>query len=323
MIPGAILANKYDLRLILILGWALSIPVPILYYYSGTWTDVIPGLIILQASGFNIPAFNAYVAAVSDKGKTGSNFGVVWASAPLGAVFSPAIGGLLLSWISIREIFLLSFVLFTVSTLVLFGMRRQPPSNRETGRFRLEVPRSTLEAILLLFLTVAGIGFSMATQFLPLFFKDIVSLNQTTIQLLGSIQALGQTAFAILLGRRADLRSKGSVMAMGMIVSATGLAGILLTRNVFLAFPLIFFFGGTRASSYVVYSVLSFIRSGATRAGQYGFYLTFENLGFAGGSYLGGVLYNINPFAGLLASVYMFAILASLIMGKSIKNPEA
>ncbi len=48
MIPGGVLANKYDAKTLLIVGWAMSIPAPILFYYSGTWSDVIPGLIILQ-----------------------------------------------------------------------------------------------------------------------------------------------------------------------------------------------------------------------------------------------------------------------------------
>src|SRR6266566_499643 len=60
MIPGGILANKYDNRTLLIIGWAMSIPVPILFYFSRTWSDVIPGLIIFQLSAFNLPAMNAF-----------------------------------------------------------------------------------------------------------------------------------------------------------------------------------------------------------------------------------------------------------------------
>ncbi len=157
MIPGGILANRYELRLILILGWAMSLPVPLLYYYAKTWTDVIPGIILLQASGFNIPAFNAYIAGASEKKRTGASFGIVWASAPLGFVFSPAIGGALLERVSIREIFILSFVLFALSTVLLFWIRPQPPSKRDARQSKLEIPRSIPEATLLLVLTGAAI----------------------------------------------------------------------------------------------------------------------------------------------------------------------
>ncbi len=322
MIPGGILANKYDLRLLLIIGWALSIPVPLLYFYARTWTDVIPGIIILQASGFNIPAFNAYIAGAAEKNKTGTSFGIVWASAPLGAVFSPAIGGALLTLIPFREIFLLTFVLFTVSTLVLFWMQPQPANKSDAGRFRLEIPRSIPEATLLIFLTGAAVAFSIASPFLPLFFHDILSLTPSTIQILGSIQALGQTAFAVFLGRRADLRSRGGTMALGLVLSASSLSGIILTKNLLFALPLIFFFGSGRASSYIAYSILATIRSGATRGGQYGFYLTLESLGFTAGSYLGGFLYSFGAESGFIIAAATSVLLAATIATRSFKAAE-
>src|SRR5213080_5229785 len=77
MIPGGILANKYDNRTLLIVGWAMSIPVPIMFYFSRTWSDVIPGLIILQLSAFNVPAMNAFISALGDQKRMSSAFGAV------------------------------------------------------------------------------------------------------------------------------------------------------------------------------------------------------------------------------------------------------
>ncbi|HYY92592.1 MAG TPA: MFS transporter, partial [Candidatus Dormibacteraeota bacterium] len=162
----------------------------------------------------------------------------------------------------------------------------------------------------LLVLTGAAVTFSMVSPFLPLFFSDVLSLAPNMIQALGSIQALGQTAFAILLGRRADKRGRGESMSLGLVIAATGLAGIVLTRNLLFAMPLIFFVGSTRASSYIAYSILATIRSGATRGGQYGFYLTLEDLGFVAGSYLGGILYAIDPALGFTVIVVSLLLLA-------------
>jgi MFS family permease len=319
MIPGGILANKYDLKLLLIVGWVMSLPPMIMYYYARTWTDVIPGIILLQLSGFNIPAFNAYIAGASERQKTGSSFGIVWASAPLGAVLSPAVGGALLAWISIREIFLLSLAFFIVSTFVLFWMRTQPPEARDGGLPKLEVPRTKPEITLLVFLAGAAVAFSIVAPFLPLFFHDILSLQPGAILGLGSIQALGQTAFAIFLGRRADLRSRAQTMALGMIMAAVGLAGIVATRNVLFAIPLIFFVGSARASSYIAYSVLATTRPGQSRAGQYGFYLTLEALGFVFGSYLGGVLYSFSAVSGFVTAIGLWLVLALVAGATSFK----
>jgi MFS family permease len=324
MIPGGILANKYDLRLLLIIGWAMSIPPPLMYYFAKSWVDVIPGVVLLQVSGFNIPAFNAYIAGATVGKRTGSSFGYVWASAPLGGAISPAVGGVLLYWISIRQIFILSFAFFTVSTLILFFMRKQPARKQDAHRYKLEFPRSKPEVTLLLFLTGSAIAFDLAYPFLPLLFHDAMNLTPSTVQELGAIQALGQTVFAILLGRRADIGRRGITMALGIIAAAFGLGGIIITRSLFFAFPLVFFFGSARASSYVAYSILATIRQDATRGGQYGFYLTLESLGFVAGSYLGGLLYSASLTDGFIVAVGSFLSLALIVglTGFRVRSPS-
>jgi MFS family permease len=312
MIPGGILANKYELKALLIIGWAMSIPPPLTYYFARTWTDVIPGIILLQVSGFNVPAFNAYIAGAADKAKSASNFGITWASAPLGIVFSPLVGSVLLNWISIRGIFILTFVFFTISTIVLFSMKPQPPLESDARSPRLEFPKSRREGSLLLFLAGAALAWSVALPFIPLYFQDSLSLGPSIILLLGAVQSIGATIFAISLGRRADARSQGGTMALGLLLSATGLIGVLLTRNLLFAFPMVFLIGGARAPSLVAYSILSTVRKGASRAGQFGFYLTIESLGFVIGSYLGGRLYTIAPISIFYTTSVSFAALAIL-----------
>ena len=316
LIPGGILANKYELRLLLIIGWAMSIPPPLMYYFARSWIDVIPGVVLLQASGFNLPAFNAYIAGATVGKRIGSSFGYVWASVPLGGAISPAVGGLLLDWISIRQIFVLSFAFFTVSTLILFFMRKQPARKEDAHRYKLEFPRSKPETTLLLFLTGSAIAFSLASPFLPLLFHDTMNLTPSTVQGLGAIQSLGQTLFAVLLGRRADIGRRETTMALGVTIAALGLGGIILTKSLLFAFPLVFLFGSARASSYVAYSILATLRQDATRGGQYGFYLTFESLGFVVGAYLGGLLYSASLTDGFLVAVVAFLSLA-LIVGVS------
>ena len=319
MIPGGILANKYELKALLIIGWAMSIPPPLMYYFARTWTDVIPGIILLQVSGFNIPAFNAYIAGAAERTKSASNFGITWASAPLGIVFSPIVGSALLNWISIREIFLLTFVFFSISTLALLFMKPQPALENDANSPRLEIPKSRREWTLLLYLTGAALAWSVASPFIPLYFQDALSLGPSTILLLGAFQSLGAAVFAILLGRRADARSQGGTMALGLVLSSTGLIGVVLARNPFLSFPMVFLIGSARAPSLVGYSILSTVRKGGSRAGQFGFYLTLESLGFVIGSYLGGILYTLNHASIFFTTSTSFIALA-LLAGSSFRT---
>jgi len=313
MIPGGILANKYDNRILLIIGWAMSIPVPILFYFSRAWSDVIPGLILLQLSAFNVPAMNAFISALGDQKRMSSAFGAVYSAFPLGLVLSPAVGSLLLTWLSIRDLFWFTLALWTVSTIILFPLKRQPPREVDSKAPLLELPRSSRELTILVFLFGGAVAFSITSpSFLPLFFQDQLHLTDAQIQLLGTVQSLGSAIFAILLGRWAATRSPGSTMAKELMLVAGGALGIALAGSPLLVVPMVFLLGGARAPSYVAYSLLSNMREGKSRAGQFGFYLTFEQLGLVVGSFIGGFLYASNHTSVLITTSVLFVLLAAL-----------
>ena len=313
MIPGGILANKYDNRTLLIIGWAMSIPVPILFYFSRTWSDVIPGLIILQLSAFNVPAMNAFISALGDQKRMSSAFGAVYSAFPLGLVLSPAVGSLLLTWLSIRDLFWFTLALWTVSTIILFPLKRQPPREVDSKAPLLELPRSSRELTILVFLFGGAVAFSITSpSFLPLFFQDQLHLTDAQIQLLGTVQSLGSAIFAILLGRWAATRNPGSTIAKELMLVAGGALGIALAGSPLLVVPMVFLLGGARAPSYVAYSLLSNMREGKSRAGQFGFYLTFEQLGLVVGSFIGGFLYASNHTSVLITTSVLFVLLAAL-----------
>jgi MFS family permease len=313
MIPGGILANKYDKRTLLIVGWAMSIPVPIIFYFSRTWSDVIPGLIIFQLSAFNLPAMNAFIGTLGDQKRMSSAFGAVYSAFPLGLVLSPAVGSLLLTWLNIRDLFWFTLALWTVSTVILFPLKRQPPGEMDSKVPLVELPRSREELTILVFLFGVPAAISITSpSFLPLFLNDQLHLTGPQIQLLGSIQAIGSAIFAILLGKWAATRNPGSSMANVLLLVATGALGIALAGSPLLVVPMVFLLGGARAPSYVAYSLLSNMRQGKSRAGQFGFYLTFEQLGFLVGSFTGGFLYSSNHTSILITTSILFVVLAVL-----------
>ncbi len=313
MIPGGILANKYDTKTLLIIGWAMSIPLPILFYYSQAWPDVIPGLIILQLSAFNLPAMNAFIGQLSDRTNVSSAFGAVYSAAPMGLILSPALGGLLLNWVHIRDLFWLTLVLWTISTLILLPLERQPPSREDSNAPLLELPRSRQELTLLVFLFGAAVAISITSpSFLPVYLGTQLHLTDSQIQWLGSVQSLGSTVFTILLGRWASSRTEGSTIGKELLLVAGGAVGIALASSPILVIPMVFLLGGARAPSPVAYSILSRSRKGKSRAGKFGVYITFEQLGFVAGSYIGGILYSRNPISVFITTSVFFLLLASL-----------
>jgi MFS family permease len=323
MIPGGILANKFDNRTLLIVGWAMSIPVPIMFYFSRTWSDVIPGLIILQLSAFNLPAMNAFIGQLGDQKRMASAFGAVYSAFPLGLILSPAVGSLLLTWLTIRDLFWFSLALWTVSTIILFPLKRQPPREVDSNAPLLELPRSRQELTILVFLFGATTAISITSpSFLPLFLQDQLHLTDAQIQLLGAVQSLGSAIFVILLGRWAATRDPGSTMGKELLLVAGGAIGIALAGSPLLVVPMVFLLGGARAPSFISYSLLSNMRQGRSRAGQWGFYLTFEQFGFVVGSFIGGFLYANNHTSVLITTSSLFVLLA-VLAGFGIRRAPA
>jgi predicted MFS family arabinose efflux permease len=311
MIPGGILANKYDAKTLLIIGWAISIPLPALFYFSGNWPDVLPGLIILQFSSFNLPAMNSFIRELSDKSQPSAAFGAVYSAAPMGLILSPAVGGLLLNWFRIRDLFWLTLVIWTVSTLVLFPVKRQPPTQADARAPLLELPQSRQDLIILLFLFGATTAIAITyPSFLAVYFQGQLHLTDSQIQWLGSVQALGSTVFTVLLGRWASTRNEGSTISKELLLVAGGAVGIAVVGSPFLAIPMVFLLGGSRAPSPVAYSLLSRMGRGRSRGGQFGFYLTLEQLGFVVGSLIGGVLYTRSPVSVLITTSALFLLLS-------------
>ena len=309
MIPGAILSNRYDLRKVLIASWAFSIPTPIIYLIATSWQEATIGLVLLQLTSFGIPAFNAFIVANSEPERVSSAFGATASAAPLGMVLSPLLGSLMLQWTGLNGIFLLSFGLFSISTIVLLPIRKYPGKN-EDFRIRLERPRSRGEVFLLGFITTSAFAFSLVSSFLPLYYQDTFLLKPAIIQLMGAVQSAGAAIFAVVIGRRAEARGRRNAMATGVLLAAIGLLGVVAGGSVLFAVPMIFLFGAARAPTYVAYSLLSKRRPGASRAGTFGFFLTMESVGLIIGSYLGGLIYGVSPVRLIVSGAIIFILLA-------------
>ena len=309
MIPGAILSNRYDLRKVLIASWAFSIPTPIIYLIATSWQEATIGLVLLQLTSFGIPAFNAFIVANSEPERVSSAFGATASAAPLGMVLSPLLGSLMLQWTGLNGIFLLSFGLFSISTIVLLPIRKYP-GKKEDFRIRLERPRSREEVFLLGFITTSAFAFSLVSSFLPLYYQDTFLLKPAIIQLMGAVQSAGAAIFAVVIGRRAEARGRRNAMATGVLLAAIGLFGVVGGESVLFAVPMIFLFGAARAPTYVAYSLLSKRRPGASRAGTFGFFLTMESVGLIIGSYLGGLIYGVSPVRLIVSGAIIFILLA-------------
>jgi len=124
IIPGGFLADRYDRKRVIVLGWLLWVPVPLMFSVATHWTQLIP---VMPLYGFFLsgPATSAYVMTAARKDRVTLTYTLMSASWWTGYIFSPGLGGYLSTVVGMSNVLFLSFVLYAAATIVLFFIRSQ------------------------------------------------------------------------------------------------------------------------------------------------------------------------------------------------------
>ena len=118
-----------------------------------------------------------------------------------------------------------------------------PPSpDRPKVNYRLFIIQCV---IVILFLLGGGIN-----SFLPLLAKEVVGVEATQVGILFTIGGLVNTIMLIPLGRLADRMDKRTLMVLGLLLGAVGMAGIAYTRT----YPLLVLFTVINNISFAMYT---------------------------------------------------------------------
>ena len=127
--PGGILSDRGHRRKLVIASWVLPIFAPpffILAQLTQSWSNAIPGAIIFASSRIGVPAVQSYTSEAAPLGKRGFSFGLLVSSGYLGVVPSPLIGAVVLEAYGFTALFLIAFVLYMVSTLMVLSIPKLP-----------------------------------------------------------------------------------------------------------------------------------------------------------------------------------------------------
>ena len=316
LLVAGILADKYDRKKIMIVGWLAWVPAPLIFSLARNWLDALPGM-MLWGVWLGGPTVTAYVVATADKNRLTLTFTTISAAWSLGYIFSPALGGYLGGIFGMQLVFLLASFFYSVSCFLLIFVRSQhaatsaqKPSQVHSSFFKLIRTRALLK--LSGFFAAIMFVMMMFEPFIPQFLAKVYGFDRFEIGVLGSVCFLGSAVLGIVIGRFGDRTKKSNAIVASLILSSASVILLALSNNFIVLSVTLFLAGG----SYMAWSLLSAVVGPLApeniRARWISIPQTVSMFSSFIAPYIGGILFNASPYYLLIAAAAASCIMALL-----------
>lgn len=299
LLIAGVLADRYDRKKIMVAGWIAWLPAPLIFASARNWIQMIPGM-LLWGFWLGGPTSTAYIVTAADKSRLTLTFTTISSAWSLGYIFSPAIGGYLAGKLGMQTVFLISFALYALATMILAFISSQHAKQLEQKRLEdypssLQLLKTKRLAAISAFFAATMFVLMMFRPFLPKFLADMYRYGDLEIGILGSIAFAGSAVLGIALGKFGDMYGQKFALASAMALCSLSMTVMLLTGNLYLL-ALAFFLIG---ASYVTWSIMSAIVGPLApepiRARWVSIPQTISMFASILAPYVGGMLYNISP----------------------------
>ncbi|MEH7883367.1 MFS transporter [Bacillus sp. JJ1609] len=255
---------------------------------------IIGGLL----SSANMPTVMAYVADITSEEDRGKGMGIIGASVGLGFIFGPAIGGIF-SQSSLNMPFYLagatSLITFLLVTFVLKESlsveERNSQSKERTSLLKAFNGPVSVLFVLQLFVSLSLSGLEATFAY---FAAEKAGLGSVQLGYIFMIMGLaGAIVQGGLVGRMTKKLGEGTVIQLGILISAVGFALILLIEGFGTAALFLTIFGVGNGLIRPSVSSLLTKKSTAGHGSTTGLLSSFDSLGRIIGPPLGGWLFSI------------------------------
>jgi DHA1 family multidrug resistance protein-like MFS transporter len=313
---AGMLADRYDRKKIMIVGWIAWLPAPLIFSFAGNWLQMLPGM-VLWGVWLGGPTGTAYVVTTADKNRLTLTFTAISAAWSFGYIFSPALGGFLAGAIGMRIVFYLASILYVLAGLILIFISSQQAAGytqrsleEHYSFFKLLRTRKLLT--LSIFFASIMFFLMMFRPFVPKFLGDIYHFGDFEIGVLGSVSFLGSAVLGILLGRFGDKWKKSYALSFSMALCGVSLILLMLFDNFLILITIFFLAGG----SYITWSLMSAIigplAPESIRARWVSIPQTVTMFSSFIAPYIGGILYGVSPYYPFIVAIVTTLFLALL-----------
>ena len=313
-------ADRYDRKKIMIIGWTMWIPTPLIFSIAENWLQMLPGM-ILWGFWLGGPTSTAYITTSADRSKLTLTFTALSAAWSFGYIFSPALGGYLAGTIGMQTVFYSAFAFYALAGFILIFISSQRakdharhPSEERYSFFELLRTRKLF--ILSVFFASTMFILMLFRPFVPQFLADVYGYGNFEIGVLGSASFFGSAVLGILLGRLGDKWRKAYALAVSLVLCGFSLVLLTVSGN----FPILMITFLMAGGSYVTWSLMGAIvgplAPESIRARWISIPQTVSMFSSFIAPYIGGVLYNSSPYYPLIFAIATTPFLALLASTK-------
>ena len=323
IIPGGFLADRFDRKKVIILGWLIWVPVPLVFSVATYWSQLVP---VMGVYGFFIsgPATSAYVMTRAKKGSVTLTYTMLSGSWWFGYILSPGLGGYLSTLIGMQSVFFLAFAFYLAATGVLFlikSQRVEKPAMPQTDI--LSSPSHRRKIVLLsLFFAAAFFFLSLVRPLVVQLFQDVHQLESFHIGVLGSIGFLGSALFSIGIGRFGDRFGKMTAATVSLLISGLSF-GLFVVFSHFYALTFASFLNG---ASYTLWPLMGASVGSIAPEASRGRWISVSQMSatLAGSiaPYLGGIIYESSPYTPFFIVMAISPLLALIALTKPFKESK-
>jgi MFS family permease len=331
------LADRFGRKRILVAGWLVAMPVPLLLMHAPSWDWVIAANVLLGVSqgltwsvtvimkidltgprqrglAMGLNEFSGYIAVA------GSAFATAWIAAQYGLRPEPfylgiafALLGLALSLFAVRE------TRHHVAHEVAMSNKLEHPPTHGEVFWRTTLTDRNLSSV-----TQAGLinnlNDGMAWGLFPLWF----AAQQLSLEQIGILAAVYPATWGIAqlaTGAASDRIGRKWLIAFGMWVQAAGIVIVLIARGMAEAVTGAVLLGiGTAMVYPTLLAAISDVTHPAWRASSVGVYRLWRDLGYAFGAVISGAIADAFGMSPAIATVAVLTFVSGVVVALRMKE---
>ena len=310
-VPAGYLSDRIGRRPMLWAAWIFGLLAAWIMALAPSLTLFVAGYLLYGLTGFVTSPLFSYVTAARGNLTAGRAMTLTSAMFHLGAVIGPVSGGWIGEHYSMRAIFLVSSVVFVLSTALVMLLKPQPRDEHEDGS-----TNNSLFANTRFLGFIAVVFFVMFATYLPQplspnFLQNERGISLSQMGLIGSMGSLGNVVFNLLLGQFST--------RLGFVLGQVGVAlfALLIWKGSGQAWFLLGYFlmGGFRATRMLAMAQVRVLIHPAQMGLAFGISETGYALALILSPLLAGFLYDREPAAVYPASLalILIGVLVSLL----------